>query len=98
MKPLSLIRAIAIVLAFSATFAHADPVLLNARPAQPVSGQDFTFQFDDVPGAISSGEVTLAGTLTVPHGDGPFPAALLITGSGPQNRDDLPPLRRLDLL
>lgn len=31
---------------------------------------------------------TLAGTLTRPHGDGPFPAAILITGSGPQNRDE----------
>jgi hypothetical protein len=32
--------------------------------------------------------VKLAGTLTVPRGKGPFPAALLITGSGPQDRDE----------
>jgi pimeloyl-ACP methyl ester carboxylesterase len=31
--------------------------------------------------------VTLAGTLTEPAGAGPFPAAVLITGSGPQDRD-----------
>ena len=30
----------------------------------------------------------LAGTLTIPQGDGPFPATLLITGSGAQNRDE----------
>jgi uncharacterized protein len=30
----------------------------------------------------------LAGTLTLPHGMGPFPAMLLITGSGPQDRDE----------
>jgi hypothetical protein len=30
----------------------------------------------------------LAGTLTLPPGPGPFPAALLITGSGPQDRDE----------
>jgi uncharacterized protein len=30
----------------------------------------------------------LAGTLTVPPGAGPFPAMLLITGSGPQDRDE----------
>lgn len=30
----------------------------------------------------------LAGTLTVPPGEGPFPAALLITGSGGQDRDE----------
>ncbi|MCH2135098.1 MAG: alpha/beta hydrolase [Phycisphaerales bacterium] len=31
---------------------------------------------------------TLAGTLTVPHGEGPFPAAVLISGSGAQDRDE----------
>jgi hypothetical protein len=30
----------------------------------------------------------LAGTLTLPEGDGPFPAALLLTGSGAQDRDE----------
>jgi len=30
----------------------------------------------------------LAGTLTVPPGDGPFPVVMLITGSGPQDRDE----------
>ena len=32
--------------------------------------------------------VTLAATLTIPQGTGPFPAVLLITGSGPQDRDE----------
>jgi uncharacterized protein len=31
---------------------------------------------------------TLAGTLTIPEGKGPFTAVLLITGSGPQDRDE----------
>jgi uncharacterized protein len=31
---------------------------------------------------------TLAGTLTIPSGTGPFPAVLLIPGSGPQDRDE----------
>lgn len=30
---------------------------------------------------------SLAGTLTVPDGEGPFPAAILISGAGPQDRD-----------
>lgn len=30
----------------------------------------------------------LAATLTIPPGKGPFPAVLLITGSGPQDRDE----------
>lgn len=36
---------------------------------------------------IPTGDGCLRGTLTVPAGDGPFPAALLIVGSGPVNRD-----------
>jgi len=37
---------------------------------------------------IQSGTITLAGTLTLPPAGGPFPAVVLITGSGPQNRDE----------
>jgi uncharacterized protein len=36
----------------------------------------------------SPAPITLAGTLTVPPGDGPFPAVVFITGSGPQDRDE----------
>jgi hypothetical protein len=32
--------------------------------------------------------VTFAATLTIPEGKGPFPAVFLITGSGPQDRDE----------
>lgn len=32
--------------------------------------------------------IKLAGTLTLPRSEGPFPAVILITGSGPQNRDE----------
>ncbi len=37
---------------------------------------------------FTNGDIRLAGTLTVPAGAGPFPAAVMITGSGPQNRDE----------
>lgn len=37
---------------------------------------------------VTSGAVRLAGTLTLPAGAGPHPAVVLITGSGPQNRDE----------
>jgi len=33
-------------------------------------------------------EVQLAGTLTLPKVNGPFPAVVLVSGSGPQNRDE----------
>ncbi|MEM9408590.1 MAG: alpha/beta fold hydrolase [Acidobacteriota bacterium] len=35
-----------------------------------------------------NGDVTLAATITTPPGEGPFPAAVLITGSGAQDRDE----------
>jgi uncharacterized protein len=38
--------------------------------------------------AIPNGTVTLAGTLSMPRTGGPFPAAILLTGSGAQNRDE----------
>ncbi|HET6563829.1 MAG TPA: alpha/beta fold hydrolase [Xanthomonadales bacterium] len=37
---------------------------------------------------FTNGDIRLAGTLTLPEGAGPFPAAVMITGSGPQNRDE----------
>ncbi|MEP6755371.1 MAG: alpha/beta fold hydrolase [Chthonomonadales bacterium] len=35
-----------------------------------------------------AGNIKLAGTLTYPKGKGPFAAVVMITGSGPQNRDE----------
>ena len=37
---------------------------------------------------IGSGEWVLPGSLTLPKGDGPFPAVVLVHGSGPQDRDE----------
>ena len=36
----------------------------------------------------AKGGFALAGTLTMPRTGGPFPAVILITGSGPQDRDE----------
>jgi uncharacterized protein len=38
-----------------------------------------------------SGDIRLAGTLTLPTGPGPHPALVTITGSGPQDRDNAHP-------
>ena len=54
-----------------------------ARPQEPRPPYPYTTEEVSFP----SGPVTLAGTLTVPPGDGPFPAVLLISGSGLQDRD-----------
>jgi dienelactone hydrolase len=49
------------------------------------------YRAEEVGIAAPEGHV-LAGTLTVPNGRGPFPAAVLITGLSPNNRDNgVPP-------
>ena len=42
---------------------------------------------NETPATFPSGDITLAGTLVTPEGNGPFPTALLIAGSGPLDRD-----------
>ena len=56
------------------------------RPQDPVA--PFPYNSADVTFASDAPRVTLAGTLTWPQGPGPFPAVVLITGSGPQNRNE----------
>jgi pimeloyl-ACP methyl ester carboxylesterase len=51
------------------------------KPPFPYEGREVTYE-------NTRDKVKLAGALTLPKGGGPFPAALLITGSGPQNRDE----------
>jgi uncharacterized protein len=45
-----------------------------------------SFQEQDV--TVGSGEWALPGTLTLPNGAGPFPAVVLVHGSGPNDRDE----------
>lgn len=56
------------------------------RPQEPKP--PFPYLSEEVQFYNAADDVTLAGTLTIPEGEGPFPAAILITGSGPQNRDE----------
>ena len=51
------------------------------KPPYPYRSEDVTFE--NKPAGI-----TLAGTLTLPKDGENFPAVVLITGSGPQNRDE----------
>lgn len=43
---------------------------------------------NEQPLAVSSPYGPLPGTLTLPAGKGPFPAVLLVAGSGPENQDE----------
>jgi dienelactone hydrolase len=44
--------------------------------------------FSEQPLTLVNGRFELPGTLTVPNGDGPFPAVVLVQGSGPQDQDE----------
>jgi dienelactone hydrolase len=44
--------------------------------------------FHEVEVTVGAGEWALPGTLSLPHGAGPFPAVVLVHGSGPQDRDE----------
>jgi len=57
------------------------------RPQTPK--KPFPYQEEEVSYENTGAGITIAGTLTLPQGEGPFPAALLITGSGAQNRDEM---------
>jgi pimeloyl-ACP methyl ester carboxylesterase len=55
------------------------------RPQEP--GPDRPYREEEVTLTVSDG-VSLGGTLTLPEGEGPFPAVVLLTGSGAQDRDE----------
>ena len=56
------------------------------RPQTPK--KPYPYLEEDVAYDNPSAKVRIAGTLTMPKGKGPFPAVLLIAGSGPLDRDE----------
>ncbi len=56
------------------------------RPQDPV--EPYPYLAEEVSYPNPDGGHTLAGTFTRPREGGPFPAAILISGSGPQDRDE----------
>lgn len=57
-----------------------------ARPQEPHP----PYPYDEERVRFEGGgpDVTLAGTLSLPRSDGPHPAVVLVSGSGPQDRDE----------
>jgi fermentation-respiration switch protein FrsA (DUF1100 family) len=60
--------------------------LMLKRPQNPV--KPYPYRDEEVSYDNKLQNVTLAATLTIPPGNGPFPGVVLITGSGPQDRDE----------
>jgi uncharacterized protein len=60
--------------------------LERTRPQNPV--KPYPYREEEVTYENKVQNVTLAATLTIPQGKGPFTGVVLITGSGPQDRDE----------
>lgn len=56
------------------------------RPQEPKA--PFPYRIEEVVFGNEADSVMLAGTLTLPEGEDDFPVAVMISGSGPQNRDE----------
>ena len=56
------------------------------RPQEPT--KPFPYYSEDIMFENKKAGINLAGTLTLPKKDGIFPVVILISGSGPQNRDE----------
>jgi hypothetical protein len=59
-------------------------VLFKLPVTTPAYAESAKFHSEDV----TVGEFKLPGTITIPNGTGPFPAVVLIHGSGPNDRDE----------
>ncbi len=65
------------------------PTTDRPRPFRPQEPRPpFPYHEETVRISHSNGAVILSATLTIPKGEGPFPAVVLVSGSGPQDRDE----------
>lgn len=70
----------------SAAETSAAPTAAKPKPQTPQA--PFPYISEEVSYQHSSEKITLAGTFTKPSAGSKFPVVLLITGSGPQDRDE----------
>lgn len=72
---------------FPLSLKRVDKIEAPSRASRPQDPKPpYPYDAEDV--SYEDKGVHLAGTLTLPRGQGPFPGALMITGSGPQDRDE----------
>lgn len=68
------------------TFSPAEGPFKVIRPQTPQP--PYSFDQEEVTFASTDGSATLSGTLSLPKTGGKFPAVVLVSGSGQQNRDE----------
>ena len=62
--------------------------LIQPAPPPPAPAVAADASFHETDFSVDEGERALPGTLAMPNGEGPFPAVVLVHGSGPQDRDE----------
>ena len=66
------------------------PALKPKRPQEEaIAARTPTYNSSEVRFTNDAAQVALAGTFTVPQGKGPFPAVVLVHGSGPLDRNEV---------
>ena len=68
------------------TLIKGDPSPPPERPQEP--NPPYPYSIEEVTFTNTEAGIDLAGTLTIPDGLGPFPGVVLVSGSGPQDRDE----------
>jgi len=71
---------------FKLDLEKKDEAIVLNRPQEPQP--PYPYKEEEVSFPNAEHGFTLGGTLTLPDGEGPFTAAVLVTGSGSQNRDE----------
>ena len=71
---------------FKLTFKRTKKKIVVRRPQVPK--KPYPYDVENVTYKNKSAKITIAGTLTLPRSKGPHPIAILISGSGPQDRDE----------
>ncbi|MCC3377850.1 esterase FrsA, partial [Cohnella sp. REN36] len=66
--------------------------MISLMPAAPKIANDPTYSkkdtFTEKEVTVGEGTFALSGTITMPKGDGPFPAVVLVQGSGALDQDE----------
>jgi pimeloyl-ACP methyl ester carboxylesterase len=68
--------------------SSSDGVLMSWRPTDRPEQQARRLELPEVPASFASGELVLQGKLVLPEGEPPFPAVVLVHGSGKESAVD----------
>lgn len=85
-KKILIITGVLVAVASIGVFMFWPGKTSSPRPQEPKT--PYPYVSEEVTFRNMEANITLSGTLTLPAKEGNYPAVILITGSGPQNRDE----------